>query len=199
MKRPFIVALFAIALVIAAALIPQHHDTGDTEAGPGPSQGAAAPATAALGSDAARSTMTPSPQRPSPAAPARSPAPSPSHPASVPPTALTPPISLPYEVNDDANVNDAGRGAAFTLDVSATNFHFTPTFIQALPGARVTVQIANTGTLTHTFTVDAQAIDVVLAKGKSGTATVTVPASGYVTFYCRFHWGGGMRGAIYAS
>lgn len=102
-------------------------------------------------------------------------------------------------MNDDANIDDTARGASFSLDVAATNFHFSPTFVHAQPGATVQVKISNTGSLTHTFTIDAQGIDVVLAKGKSGTATITVPASGYVTFYCRYHWGGGMRGAIYAS
>ena len=197
MKRPFIVALFAIAMVVAAALIPQQH-TGDAPPNPPSAAGVAASPPSSLASPSARPKATaPSTDGSSIRAPSPPPSPAPS--AAVQRATPLPPIALPYEVNDDANVNDLGRGARFSLDVSAANFHFTPTFIQAVPGARVTVSITNTGTLTHTFTVDALGIDVVLAKGKSGTATVTVPASGYVTFYCRFHWGGGMRGAIYAS
>ncbi|HEU5003402.1 MAG TPA: cupredoxin domain-containing protein [Actinomycetota bacterium] len=199
MKRLFIVALFATALVLAAALIPQRRDTGASE---GPPSATASASAAASGASPEAS----SPHQPT-AAPSslQHPAAAPSRAATIPgakatgqTTGLAPPISLPYVVNDNANVDDAGRGAAFSLDVSATNFHFTPTFIQATPGAQVTVHIANNGTLTHTFTVDAEHIDVVLGKGQNGTATVTVPAAGYVTFYCRFHWGGGMRGAIYA-
>ena len=45
----------------------------------------------------------------------------------------------------------------------------------------------------HTFTVPAQNIDVTIAPNQSTTVTVTLPASGAVSYYCRFHRDLGMQ------
>ncbi len=40
-------------------------------------------------------------------------------------------------------------------------------------------------------------MDVTVQPGATGEASVTLPSSGAVRFYCRFHQGQGMQGAFY--
>jgi plastocyanin len=58
----------------------------------------------------------------------------------------------------------------------------------------VVVTVRNTGRLSHTFTTDVPAGDVVLEPG--ATRTVRFPANAPVQFFCRFHEASGMRGSI---
>jgi plastocyanin len=61
------------------------------------------------------------------------------------------------------------------------------------------VAIENEGKNTHTFTIDSAKIDQQIEPGKKATVEVTVPQSGNLNFYCRFHRGSGMQGAIVAT
>jgi plastocyanin len=86
-----------------------------------------------------------------------------------------------------------------TLKLEADDFYFKPTFIDAKPGTKLTVTIENEGQNTHTFTIDSAKVDEEMSPGKDATVTVTVPSSGNLNFYCRFHRGQGMQGAIVAK
>jgi plastocyanin len=79
------------------------------------------------------------------------------------------------------------------------DFYFGPTFVQGRPGSTVTVALENEGTAPHTFTIDAVHVDVEVQPDSKGTATVTLPASGALAFYCRFHRGQGMQGAFFGT
>jgi plastocyanin len=106
----------------------------------------------------------------------------------------TAPVALSGTVNDHGSVDLAGKTAA---DVEADNFYFNPTFIKAAPGSTVKVSLRNEGSATHTFTVAGTTIDQTLAPGAKASVSVTLPASGALAFYCRFHKGQGMQGAFY--
>ena len=54
----------------------------------------------------------------------------------------------------------------------------------------------NEGDSTHTFTIDGLGVDQELKPGESADIDVTLPASGTVAYYCRFHKGQGMQGAF---
>jgi plastocyanin len=86
-----------------------------------------------------------------------------------------------------------------SIKLEADDFYFKPTFINAKPGTKLTVEIENEGTNTHTFTIDSAKIDKEIAPGKDADVEVTVPSSGDLNFYCRFHRGSGMQGAIVAK
>jgi plastocyanin len=88
-------------------------------------------------------------------------------------------------------------GTSFKLE--ADDFYFKPTFIDAKPGTKLKVTIANEGKNTHTFTIDSANVDKQMSPGTSATVEVTVPSSGNLNFYCRFHRGTGMQGAIVAA
>jgi plastocyanin len=98
-------------------------------------------------------------------------------------------------------VNDKGTKtvSGSSLELEADDFYFKPTFVDAKPGTKLTIEIENEGKNTHTFTIDSANVDQEIAPGKKGEVSVTVPASGNLNFYCRFHRGSGMQGAIVAT
>jgi len=110
-----------------------------------------------------------------------------------------PPVSLPGQVTDHGSADVSGKGAKATLDLEADDFYFGPTFVKAAAGQVVTVTVKNEGKATHTFTVDGSGVDQQLAPDTKATIEVTMPASGFVNYYCRFHRGQGMQGAFYST
>ena len=106
----------------------------------------------------------------------------------------TPPVALQGTVTGKGVKDLAG---ATTLDLALADRFFAPTFVQGLPGSTITVNLTNEGAMPHTFTIAAPKVDVTVEPGKTGTASVTLPASGALAFYCRFHKDAGMQGAFF--
>jgi plastocyanin len=104
------------------------------------------------------------------------------------------PVALSGEVNDEGTEDATGSSE---LELEADDFYFEPTFIKATPGSTLTVTVGNEGNASHTFTVDDQQIDTEVEPGASAEVEVTVPEDGTVNFYCRFHRGQGMQGAVF--
>lgn len=104
-----------------------------------------------------------------------------------------PPVAL------EGTVTDKGTGDATggTLAMELGDSYFAPTYVRGTPGGTVKVTLTNSGTMPHTFTIDEPKVDVRVDAGKEGTATVTLPASGALAFYCTFHKAAGMRGAFF--
>jgi len=71
--------------------------------------------------------------------------------------------------------------------------------VKVAPGQKVTVSLHNEGSVPHTFTVPSLNIDKELQPEQKATVTVTVPMSGNVPFYCRFHKDNGMQGAMFMA
>jgi plastocyanin len=107
--------------------------------------------------------------------------------------ASSPAVSLPGTVNDHGSgtVKDGGD-----LDMELDDFYFGPTFVTGPAGAKVKVDLNNEGQKAHTFTIDSAKIDQRLDPGQKATVEVTLPASGTLAFYCKFHVSGGMQGAF---
>jgi plastocyanin len=110
--------------------------------------------------------------------------------------AASAPVALSGTVNDHGTKDLAGKDE---LELEQDDFYFGPTYIKAAPGAQVKVKLANEGSTAHTFTIDALHVDQTLKAGEHRDVTVTLPATGAVAFYCRFHKGQGMQGAIYVN
>ena len=106
------------------------------------------------------------------------------------------PVTLSGKVNDKGQKDLGSDGE---LELEADDFYFKPTFVKAEPGKKLEVKIENEGDNTHTFTIDSANVDVEIKSGDDGSAEVTVPDSGALRFYCRFHSGQGMQGAIYTK
>jgi len=86
------------------------------------------------------------------------------------------------------------------VGIEADNFYFAPTFLQGAPGQQLTLAIANDSSTTHNISIDATpAITMDIPAHGKVTVTATVPASGVILFYCKYHTGMGMNGELLAA
>jgi plastocyanin len=81
-------------------------------------------------------------------------------------------------------------------EVELDDFYFEPTVLEGTPGQKVTLELKNDGKTEHSFTVDSQGIDKDIEPGDEGEVTVTLPKSGAISFYCKYHKSSGMAGAL---
>jgi len=98
--------------------------------------------------------------------------------------------------------NDHGTKTASSsgkTEVELDDFYFKPTVLQGKPGEQVKLELKNESKVEHTFTIDSQGIDQDLQPGDEAEVTVTIPKSGAVSFYCKFHKSSGMAGALAVS
>ena len=96
--------------------------------------------------------------------------------------------------------NDHGsKSASGKTKVELDDYYFEPTVLKGSPGQKITLELENEGSAEHTFTVDAQGVDQELQPGDEAKVTVTIPKSGAISFYCKFHKDEGMAGALVAN
>jgi len=96
--------------------------------------------------------------------------------------------------------NDHGsKSASGETKVELDDYYFEPTVLKGSPGQKVTLELENEGSAEHTFTVDSQGVDQELQPGDDAKVTVTIPKSGAISFYCKFHKSEGMAGALVAN
>lgn len=96
--------------------------------------------------------------------------------------------------------NDHGtKAVGDEAKVELDDYYFEPTVLQAAPGSKVTLELDNEGGVEHNLTIDDQNIDQDVESGEDAKVTVTIPASGQVSFYCKYHKDRGMAGALEAS
>jgi plastocyanin len=109
-----------------------------------------------------------------------------------------PPVALSGRVNNEGTRDVT---ASPNLELELRDFAFKPTFVKALPGQRVSIELDNTSGDEHTFTVSGTTprIDVVVAPHERAHVDVLAPNTGVLTFACRFHEAQGMQGAIYVD
>jgi plastocyanin len=88
-------------------------------------------------------------------------------------------------------VEDNGK-----TEVEMDDFYFEPTVLEGKAGQKVTLELKNEGKTEHSFTIDSQNVDQELGPGEEAEVDVTIPKSGVVSFYCRFHKSSGMAGAL---
>ena len=77
-----------------------------------------------------------------------------------------------------------------------TEYYFQPAKVQDAAGKTLTIHLTNTGTVEHNFTLDEQNVSKDVEPGEDGEVTVTVPDSGQLTFYCKYHRQRGMTGLL---
>ena len=88
-------------------------------------------------------------------------------------------------------VEDNGK-----TEVELDDFYFKPTVLEGKPGQTVTLELKNEGQTEHTFSIDSQNVEQDLGPGEEAEVDVTIPKSGVVSFYCKFHKSSGMAGAL---
>ncbi len=90
--------------------------------------------------------------------------------------------------NDDSGMDDSGGedgDHAGHVALTADNFAFAPTAIEAKAGSEISIENANAAT-PHTFTIDGTAIDLELSPGDVEDVTIDLDPGAY-DFHCRFH------------
>lgn len=113
------------------------------------------------------------------------------------PTSTTVAVAPPG-VQLEGPVNIRGTEiAAGVVAMEADNFYFGPTFVEATANLEFKIDLNNEGSVPHTFTSDILGVNQTLAPGEKKEVEVTAPPSGFTVFYCSFHRGQGMQGAIF--
>ena len=100
------------------------------------------------------------------------------------------------KANDHGSKDVSGENE---LDLELDDFYFSPTVITGSAGEKVTVHLENEGSTEHNFSVTEQGIDQDVEDGDNATVTVTLPDSGTLLFFCKYHQNMGMRGALKVS
>jgi plastocyanin len=85
------------------------------------------------------------------------------------------------------------------LDVELDDDYFEPTVITGTPGQKLKLELENEGSNEHNFTLEAQNVDQDVDAGEKADVTVTIPQSGKLAFYCKYHKQLGMAGALGVS
>jgi plastocyanin len=97
-------------------------------------------------------------------------------------------------INDGGTFDATGKAS---VDVTATNFMFSPSTIIATPGQVLKLVVHNgTSGTPHNISQSAQGVNQDLDPGSTHTVTLTVPASGRLVFFCEYHHASGMNGTI---
>lgn len=106
------------------------------------------------------------------------------------PTAGSPFFTARYSRTVDASGNSALRIAIVGIDAQPA---FSPSVVEVEPGQVLDVTVFQSGGLSaqfhHNFSIKSLGIDesIPIGKGNSVTVTVTVPESGTLTFFCKYH------------
>jgi plastocyanin len=86
------------------------------------------------------------------------------------------------------------------FDVEADNegstYYFEPTVLTGTAGQKIELEIENAGSVPHNFSLTEQSISQDVQPGSKVKVDVTFPQSGQLVFFCRFHRGLGMLGAL---
>src|SRR5262249_13220685 len=105
------------------------------------------------------------------------------------------------KIGDDT-ANDHGSrdvSGASSADVELDDFYFEPTVISGTAGQKVTLELENEGNALHNFSLTDQNIDTDVAAGEKAEVTVTIPTSGFLEFFCKYHRTVGMVGELTTS
>jgi plastocyanin len=98
------------------------------------------------------------------------------------------------------SANDHGsKEVSDEAEVELDDFYFEPTVLKGKAGSTVKLELKNEGGVEHNFTIDSQQIDQDVEAGEDAEVTVTIPASGELSFYCKYHKSMGMAGALEPS
>ena len=98
------------------------------------------------------------------------------------------------EANDHGTTTVSG-----SAEVELDDSYFEPTVIKGTPGRQVKLELKNEGSNEHNFTLTSQNVDQDVEAGEDADVTVTIPQSGQVSFFCKYHKSIGMAGALAAG
>jgi plastocyanin len=83
-----------------------------------------------------------------------------------------------------------------SLNVEMDDYYFSPTIIKGKPGQKLTINLSNHGTTEHNLSITSQSINRDVEPKKTASVQVTLPQSGLVEFFCKYHKTLGMAGEL---
>ena len=105
--------------------------------------------------------------------------------------ALVVPLALGLAACGKSKKSSASSGSGsdvMKVTLTAKDFEFSPTTIDAKPGEKFTITFKNDGQAEHNFSIKSLNVNTDLAAGKSTTVTFTAPSSaGDVQYFCEYH------------
>jgi plastocyanin len=101
--------------------------------------------------------------------------------------------------NSNSNSSSTSSSGSGKTEVELDDYYFKPKTIEGDPGKKITLELKNEGNTEHNFSLDEQSVSTDVAAGDEAEVTVTVPKSGTLTFYCKYHRSQGMTGTLQAS
>lgn len=116
-----------------------------------------------------------------------------SAPSTVPPTSTG---ATTAKMNQHGTKNVSGMSS---LNVEMDDYYFSPTIIQGKPGQKLTLNFSNHAKVEHNFTLTSEGFNKDVEGGKTASVTITLPKSGTVGFYCKYHKTLGMAGELQAG
>ena len=97
------------------------------------------------------------------------------------------------EANDHGSKDFTGKDDA---SIEVDSFYFEPTVVKGSAGQQIKLELENESGTTHNFTLADQNIDQDIEGGQKVEVTVTLPQSGFLEFFCKFHKASGMVGEL---
>ncbi len=102
-----------------------------------------------------------------------------------------------YGKKSTTSATAASGGGQTKLEMD--DFYFSPKTVKGKPGQKVTLDLKNEGSVEHNLTIADQGINKDVGAGKTASVEVTIPQSGTVAFYCKYHKSRGMTGQLEAG
>lgn len=87
-------------------------------------------------------------------------------------------------------------GGMSSVDVEMDDYYFDPAVLKGDPGQKLTIELENEGEVEHNFSITSQSVDQDVQPDKKTEVTVTLPRSGTLKFFCKFHESQGMTGTL---
>ena len=103
-------------------------------------------------------------------------------------------ITIDGQTANDHGSKDVSGQASFELE--ADDLYFEPTVLKGTAGQSITIEVANEGSALHNFSLTEQSISQDVKPDESIEVDVAFPDSGTLLFFCKYHQGSGMRGAL---
>jgi plastocyanin len=97
------------------------------------------------------------------------------------------------EANDHGTKDVSGESM---VEVELDDDYFSPTVLEGTPGQRLTLELKNEGSKEHNLTISELKIDQDIEGGETANVEVTLPESGTLSFFCKYHRAAGMAGAF---
>ena len=82
------------------------------------------------------------------------------------------------------------------FSVEVDSFYFKPTVLKGTAGQQIRLELENESSTLHNFTLSIQNIDQDIQADQKVEVMVTLPQSGFLEFFCKYHKASGMVGEL---